>query len=128
MNVDIKQIEAVLALPGEKRYKHFIKRIADTEVVWGLYRDGWALAATDDGIQVFPMWPAREYAALCAVDEWTGYEPREFSVEDLVNELIPQFLIDGTRPGIFYTLKNKGVTPSAELFKADVVEELRNYE
>ncbi len=42
-------MEAVLALPREERYAHFVKRVADTEQVWGLYNNGWASAATDDG-------------------------------------------------------------------------------
>jgi hypothetical protein len=127
MKITAREMEAVLALPGEKRYEYFIKRIADTETIWGLYRDGWALAANDKGAQVFPMWPAREYAALCAVDEWEGYEPRDFSIEDLMDELIPRFRTDGTLPGIFYTPKDKGVTPPIEVFERDILEELRKY-
>jgi hypothetical protein len=45
MEVNPKQMEAVLALPGPKRFQHFIKVVADWQEVWGLYRDGWALAA-----------------------------------------------------------------------------------
>jgi hypothetical protein len=40
MKVNHKQMEAVFALPGAKRFEHFIKVIADSEEVWGLYRDG----------------------------------------------------------------------------------------
>lgn len=70
MQVNPKQMEAVLALPGIKRFEHFIKVIADWQEVWGLYQDGWALAAADDGTTVFPLWPAKEYAQVCAENEW----------------------------------------------------------
>lgn len=128
MKLSAKQIESVLALSGEERYKHFVKRVADTELVWGLFNNGWALAATDDGRQVFPMWPAREYAEISAVDEWMGYKPREFSVEELVGELLPRFRTDGTLPGIFYTPNDKGVTPPLDLLSQDISDELQKYD
>ncbi len=128
MKLSANQIESVLFLSGEERYKHFVKRVADTELVWGLFNDGWALAATDDGRHVFPMWPARQYAVVCAIEEWQGYKPREFSVEELVNELFPRFMTDGTLPGIFYTPKDKGVTPPLDLLAQDISDELQKYD
>jgi hypothetical protein len=75
MKLNPRGIEAVLALPGPKRYAHFIKVAADQDKVWGLFSDGWALAGTEDGKEVFPLWPAREYAELCASGLWADYEP-----------------------------------------------------
>jgi hypothetical protein len=42
MKLHPKQIEAVVALPGSERYSHFIKQVADSREVWGLFKDGWA--------------------------------------------------------------------------------------
>jgi len=128
MIISDKQIAAVLALPGNERYKHFIKRVADSELAWGLFDEGWALAATDDGARVFPLWPAEEYAKLCAVGEWGGYAPRSFSVEELLEDLLPMLQEDGVLPGIFYTPDDKGVTPAVELLRQDLAAELQNYE
>lgn len=77
MRMNDKQIQAVLALPAPKRYSHFIKRVADQRRVFGLFSSGWALAGDSEEREVFPLWPASEYAALCAVDHWAGYEARE---------------------------------------------------
>ncbi len=74
--INQKQIEAVLALPAAKRYAHFLKLVADWQELWGLYDDGWAMAATDSGEPVFPMWPAEEYAARCIGEQWVGYLPK----------------------------------------------------
>jgi hypothetical protein len=74
--VNEKQIEAVLALSGPERVKHFVKVVADREEAWGLSDDGWALSATDDGGTAFPLWPARDYARLCAAQEWSTYSPQ----------------------------------------------------
>ncbi|MGY4302880.1 hypothetical protein ACVIJ6_000123 [Bradyrhizobium sp. USDA 4369] len=127
MKVSPKQMEAVLALPGIKRFEHFIKVIADWQEVWGLYQDGWALAAADDGTTVFPLWPAKEYAQVCAANEWTGYEPRSISLSDFTEVLLPKLKLDGVLPGVFFTPTSKGVTPSVDELKSALEAELQNY-
>jgi hypothetical protein len=127
MRVSPNQMKAVLALPGIKRFEHFIKVIADWEEVWGLYQDGWALAAADDGTRVFPLWPAKEYALVCAAKEWTGYEPRSISLSDFREVLLPKLKLDDVLPGVFFTPTSKGVTISADELKSALESELQNY-
>ncbi|GEP42374.1 DUF2750 domain-containing protein [Brevifollis gellanilyticus] len=123
-----KQIEAVLKLSGHDRYRHFLKVVADKESAWGLYEDGWALAADDDGNPVFPLWPAKEYAALCAVGEWAGYEPSDIDVDELLEELLPSLMERGTRIGIFPSPSEKGVSPELDRFEQELRDELSQYE
>lgn len=127
MKVNSKQLAAVVALPGNKRYEHFIKVVTDNEQIWGLYNDGWALAADDNGTTVFPMWPAKEYAEICTEKEWAGYQPKAFSLDDLFNELLPKLKRDGVLPGVFFTPNSKGLTPPIEQLKHDINNELKNY-
>lgn len=127
MKVNPRQMEAVLALPGIGRFEHFIKVIADWQEVWGLYQQGWALAATDDGTTVFPLWPAKEYAQICAENEWKGYEPRSISLSDFTDVLLPKLKADGVLPGVFFTPSSKGLTPSIDELKAALDAELQNY-
>jgi hypothetical protein len=127
MKLNDKQISAVIALPSKDRYEHFIKVVADWQEAWGLYQDGWALAGTVDGVQVFPLWPAKEYAQLCAENEWAGHEPRAIPLSELTGELLPRLKKDGVLPGVFYTPSNKGVTPSVEELKNAIDAELSNY-
>ena len=128
MKLSQKQIEAVTELPGPKYYEHFVKVIVDWEEVWGLYQDdGWALASTDDGQEVFLLWPAKEYAQLCTETVWSGYEPESFSLEDLMSELLPKLKADGVLPGVFGTPSKKGVTPTVDQLLADLNEELEKY-
>lgn len=122
-----KQISTVVALPSKDRYEHFIKTVVDWQEAWGLYQNGWALASTDDGTKVFPLWPAKEYAQLCAENEWTGYEPRAIPLSELTDELLPRLKADGFLPGVFYTPSNKGVTPSTDDFRSAIDAELANY-
>ena len=128
MKISQKQIESVLALPGPDRYKHFIKVVVDWEEVWGLFKDGWALAADENSVSIFPVWPAKEYAGLCATGIWAEYEPRSFSLEEFKGELLPKLKRDNILPGIFYTPGNKGVTPEVDKVVEDLSKEMAKYE
>lgn len=128
MVITQKQIEAVVALPGPQRYSHFIKVAADQRRVWGLYREGWALAGTDDGRPVFPLWPAREYAALCANGAWASYEAREIDLEELFDGLLPSLRAKQTAVGVFYTPRDQGVLPELDQFEQDLRTELSRIE
>lgn len=120
-----QQLADVVTLSAPQRYSHFVRRVAETGEVWGLYRDGWALARTDDGSLVFAMWPASEFADLCAEFEWDGYEPLAFPLDDLVQDLLPQLEEDGVLPGIFYTPGDRGLTPTIYMLRVDLERALR---
>jgi Protein of unknown function (DUF2750) len=128
MPMNPKQFEAVIKLPAPQRYDHFIKVVADRQLAWGLYADGWALAGTDDGKAVFPLWPAKEYAALCAEGEWAGYTPKEIDMDDLMEGLLPSLRERETLLGVFYTPQDKGVMPEVSVFEADMKQELAKFE
>jgi hypothetical protein len=123
-----KQTQAVLSLPGPKRYDHFIKVVADRGKAWGLYEDGWALASNSELLRVFPLWPASEYAEIAAIGEWSSYKPREICIEDLLEQLIPSLRETGTIVGVFPTPEDKGVLPSLDVFERDLRNELSEFE
>lgn len=127
MRVSERQIEAILSLPGEDRFKHFVKMVVDTEEAWGLYQDGWAMACTDDNQSVFLLWPSEEYARLCAVDEWESYQPRSIPLEDILEFLLPKLRQEGALPGVLYSPSGEGVTPSIEELEGSLREEMSRY-
>lgn len=122
-----KELQAVLLLDGPARFRHFVKRVADSEAAWGLWNDGWALMANDDGTAVFPLWPAREYAELFCNGDWARYEPREIALADLLDQLAPALTNRGTLVGVFPTPSGKGTTPPAQELVAAIRKELENY-
>ncbi len=124
MAIDTRQLQAVVMLPGPQRYAYFVKRVAETGVVWGLYRQGWALAKKEDGTLVFPLWPDSEFAQVCADYEWTGYAPQSFALDELMTELLPQLEQDGLVTGVFYTPGARDVMPTAGLLRADLDDEM----
>jgi hypothetical protein len=128
MKINPKQLEAVLALPGPKRYATFIKVAADQRCVWGLFSEGWALAATNEGSQAFPLWPASEYAVRCASGVWAGYTPREIDLDTLFENLLPKLQETGTLAAVFPTPSEKGVTPDLRTLESDLRSELSKIE
>lgn len=128
MKLSQKQIDAVIALPGPKRYEHFVKVLADTEEAWGLFQEGWALGETDEGQSTFPLWPAKEYARLCAIEEWAGYQPESIPLSDLVDKLLPNLKRDRVLPSIFPTPSSLSVHQDVDALLQDLREELRKYE
>jgi hypothetical protein len=123
-----KKRAAVLALPAPQRYSHFIKVVADQNCIWALYQDGWALMGTGDDMEVFPVWPAQEYAALCATGDWDGYLPKAISLESFFQDLLPSLRKSGTLLGVFPTPSGKGITPSLDQVQRDLTTELRRIE
>lgn len=122
-----KQIESILKLDGPRRYDHFIKHVVDCQHAWGLYSDGCAMGIDDSGNPTFQLWPAREYATLCAKDLWTGFEPSEIPLEDLVDELLPKLERDGVGLGVFRTPEGQSVMPSIHDLLADLRVEMARY-
>jgi uncharacterized protein DUF2750 len=128
MKVNPKEIEALISSSGEKRYTYFVKRIVDWEEVWGLYNDGWALASTDDGQTIFPVWPAKEYAALCIKGMWSAFKPKVIPLDDFLVELIPNLRTDRVALGVFSTPEKTAVVPDLDQIKEDIVSEISKYE
>jgi hypothetical protein len=85
------------------------------------------MAYTDDGQPVFLLWPAEEYAKLCAVNEWEDYQTKPISLEDIFESLLPKLQIEGALPGVFYTPSGKGVTPSIRELEGSLREEMIKY-
>jgi hypothetical protein len=123
-----KEVQAVSRLGGPARFDHFVKRVADSEIVWALWDQGWALMATDDGTKVLPLWPAREYAELHCVADWVNYEAREISLDELLDELLPRIARDKVLLGVFPIPEGRGVTVTVEQLSALIRKELQNYE
>jgi hypothetical protein len=84
--------------------------------------------ANDDGMQVFPLWPAREYAELHRTGDWSVYEARPIPLAELLDELLPKLAERGALPGVFPTPNGKGVTPRAEELSRALRDELQKYE
>jgi hypothetical protein len=82
----------------------------------------------DDGAQVFPLWPAREYAELHRTGDWVAYDAEEITLARLLDELLPKLAKRNMLVGVFPISEGKGVTPTPEELAASLRKELEKYE
>lgn len=114
---------------GLTRYEYSIKKIADQECVWSLANDdGWALAGDDTGQECVPIWPHAEYATACAVDVWSGHEPKPIAFEAWLARWTPGMERDGRQIAVFPTTGQRGVVTPPGRFADDLRAELAKYE
>lgn len=121
------EYETVISLPAHKRYEYFVKKVVDFEEIWGLWQEGWSLMADNEGSECFPVWPAERYAAACATNEWSNYEPRAISLTIWIERWLPGMIRDKLNVAIFPTLNKKGIMLKPERLQHDFEEEMQNY-
>ncbi|WP_185247214.1 DUF2750 domain-containing protein [Chryseobacterium bernardetii] len=112
----------------DERYNYFIRKVADFEELWGLSDNGCALLGDNDGNRVLPLWPEKEFAELCAVDQWQGYKPEVIELDNFIEKWIPGMLNDKTSINVFSTPNAKGTVILPNDLYSDLQDELEQYE
>lgn len=120
------EIDAVLRLPAPIRYEYFIKKAADYEEIWGLFKDGWAVSEDKEGKTLIPFFPRKEFAESLAAKEWAGYRAKRIDLDELINEWLPGMKEDGVRPSIF-PIGDDSVVVEIDVLLKDLEAELENY-
>lgn len=108
------QIDAINAMSAEQRYEHFISKAADQEQVWGLSSDdGWVILS-DDGDEIFPVWPAAELASQWRKGEFADCEPKAIEQQDWQEKWLPGMTEDGLLAAICPDVDGDAIIVSAE--------------
>lgn len=123
-----KKIENILKMTDDERYDYFIRKVADFEQIWGLNDNGWALLGDNDGNQILPLWPEKEFAELCAVDQWKNYKPESIELNNFLEKWIPGMINDKTLINIFLIPGANGSVVSPPTLESDLEDELEQYE
>lgn len=124
-----QQFQAVSALAGPDRYRHFVSRVSDWQHVWSLKDEsGWVSAADDQGNLVFPFWPHPDYAAACATGDWTGNIPASIEVHEFLERWLPNMDKDEVEAAVFPTPTMRGVIIPALQLQRAIQDELSNIE
>jgi hypothetical protein len=129
MKVTEKEIESVSKLEPFRRYQYCLKRIADHTIIYSLKMDdgNWAISMVENN-NLFPIWPAAEYAKNCAINEWERFSviamPFDvFQTDLMVNIAIEKFLLN-----VFPVGATTGFVVDLEEFIRDLRVELEKYE
>lgn len=123
-----KELAAVLRLGAEARYRYFVRRIVDSEVVWSLRSpEGWVLASDVFKRPLVPVWPHAKYAELCALGDWSGCIASEIALNDWAERWLPGIERDGRMLAVFPTPDDQGPVVKPSRLLADILLELENY-
>ena len=100
--LNTQQYKAVLALSSEARYSHFIGKVADWELLWGVRNEeGWLIPLTVESMEYFPVWPHPEYAQKIADIHFPGHEATEIRLDKFIEELLPRLKADNVKVAVF---------------------------
>lgn len=122
-----KKIQSISSLKPEDRFDFFIRKVADFEVVWGLYDEGWATSNLNMG-EVVPFWPEGEFASQCATGMWSNFLPRTISVQDFLHKWLPGMRSDSRLCQVFPVPEDVGLVISPAELETALREELGYYE
>ncbi|MDC0712381.1 DUF2750 domain-containing protein [Stigmatella sp. ncwal1] len=115
------RLQAVLALPPERRHAWFLQRVRESGEAWGLYAEGWALAKDDQGNDVLPLWPTQAFAQRCAIRLWASFVPRRVALSELLEELLPALAEEALAVGVFFNPEGQGWPVAAQELGSQLV-------
>ena len=122
----------VAQLTSEERCDYFIRKVADFEILWGLYGGaGWASSEIDGEI-VMPVWPEEDFAALCATNDWDTLLPKKIELFVFLNQWISGKLNQYHYFGIFPVNGSDSIDVRSKLirpgeFREMLLRELEQY-
>lgn len=116
------ELRRLQALPAADRAVQLVQLVADWEEVWGLEDDhGWVVAKATDAL---PLWPHPELARACAQGPWEGAEPAALSLDDLLEDLLPQLESEGLGAALFPVPADPGLLLDAAELRRRLAAEL----
>ncbi len=124
MRVGTQEPKSATKRDPKARYRQFLKLAVENKLVWGLFRDGWALSRDEKGQTTFPLWAERELAERSAKGPWQGYEAAEIPLEDLLDQLLPQLARDELKTSISPVSGEALLAPSIAQLIPDLEHEL----
>lgn len=125
--MDKKELVIVSKLPANRRYEYFIKKVVDYEEVWGLFDNGWVTTEDDAGRSLIPFWPKKEFAQLCAIDEWSKCIAKSIELDEFIDNWLPGMEKDGVIASIFWNNYDSAVLEINTILR-DLELELEKYE
>lgn len=100
----------------ENRYKNFIKKVCDTDIVYALQNhDGFATSASahydnEQGkpVDILCFWAEGARAKSCAINHWSNYQITEIALVDFIENWGVGMENDGIIAGIAFDQKMFG--------------------
>jgi len=122
-------VEKIFKKPGEKRYEYFIKKVAESEVVFGLGdEEGWAMLGDDENADILPFFPDPEIAeTFRKAADFEEYDVMELDVNELL-EWLDEMETEGMLVAVCPNTEFNGAVVEPSLLKEDLLKELEKYD
>jgi len=119
----------VQSLDLDKRLEYFIRKVADTELIWGSYGDnGWLLLSDENGRKIVPFWPEREFVNEYNITHKYEYFPKEMDLYYFLNKWINGLTKDKIDIAVFPVMKKESFIITPLELKVLLEDELEQYE
>ncbi len=129
MTLNKMEIENVSKLDTFKRYKYFIKKVADFEELWTLIDENsdFALSEIDNHFFI-SFWTAEEFIKSNLDNGWKNHTPLKMSLNYFEENVMPVIQENNYLINVFPVNGKSGFVVSINEFVRDLNEELENYE
>ncbi|MDN2675521.1 DUF2750 domain-containing protein [Janthinobacterium sp. SUN033] len=121
------KFKQVAGLPSAERHAYFVRKVADTQEVWGLHHDGWATAQADGKVAI-PFWPEAAFAQACASGDWEHFQARAIGLDDFLAKWLPGMANNKQLAFVFPVPQGSASIAAPGDLLADLREEARQYE
>lgn len=123
------KLKNVLALSSQDRYWYFVRKVADSQLVWGLQgeQNRWIICEPQTGIVVYPLWPEKEYAEASKTGSWADTYVSNIPIDTFLTKWLPKMHENNEKVGVFWDLNGLGVDIDPLVLAADLLEECENY-
>ena len=122
-----QKIHNLLRLSPQSRCDYLIRKVADFQVIWGLFADGWATAGSAQASAI-AFWPEAEFAAWCAHGPWHGFEPKPIELDHFLSHWLPGMQRDARLCLVFADADGQGLLLPPESLLQSLTHELDQYQ
>lgn len=130
MKLTDKEISALLAQSAEMRYKYSIKRIADADCLWTIISsDSNYCLIADNGCQMFPIWPFKEYVEIYLGGKSIGFDVVSIDLNKFERKMV-DIIYGNNFPLTVFPISDgdTGKIVDLDTFVKDLSVELENYQ
>ena len=128
MSLHRKEIETVSSLAPVERYKYFIKKVADSKLLYTLVDEkGLYAISVLDNVKLLPFWSSNEYTELCTEKGWEEFNIKEISLDFFEDEIVDFISENNYLLNIFPVNDKTGFVVDIEEFARDLSTEMKNY-
>ncbi|MGK5061443.1 DUF2750 domain-containing protein [Janthinobacterium sp. LB3P112] len=121
------KFKQVAGLSSAERHAYFVRKVADTQEVWGLCHDGWSTAQVDGKVAI-PFWPEAAFAQACASGDWEHFLPRAIALGDFLNKWLPGMASNGQLASVFPVPQGGASIAAPADLLTNLRDEVRQYE